>query len=88
MKIKTDTIIRTIILALALVNQILTTTGHSVIPISDEQVTQIITLAVTVGASLWAWWKNNSFTKHAIAADDYLKELKSGISNQGDDING
>lgn len=85
MKIKTDTIIRTIILALALINQILTTTGHSIIPISDEQVTEIITLAVTVGASLWAWWKNNSFTKHAIAADDYLKELRSNISNQGDD---
>ena len=87
MKIKTDTIIRTVILALALINQILTTTGHSIIPITDQQVTEVITLAVTVGAALWAWWKNNSFTKHAIAADEYMKELKNGISEQGDDIN-
>lgn len=84
MKIKTDTIIRTVVLALALINQVLVTTGHSVIPITDEQVTEIITLAVTVGASLWAWWKNNSFTKHAIAADKYMKDLKDNISSRGD----
>jgi len=82
MKIKTDTIIRTIILALALVNQILVTTGHSVIPVTDEQVSEIITLAVTVGASLWAWWKNNSFTQNAIKADEYLAELR----DEEDDI--
>ena len=62
MKIKTDTIIRTVVLALALINQILTSTGHSVIPITDDQVTELITLAFTIGTSVWAWWKNNSFT--------------------------
>lgn len=85
MNIKTDTIIRTIVLLLALINQILVTTGHSVIPISDEQITEIITLIVTIGASLWAWWKNNSFTKSAIEADKYLDELRNkDISVQGD----
>ena len=58
MKIKAETIIRTITLALALVNQILTSTGHSVIPVSDDQIAECISLAFTVGASLWAWWKN------------------------------
>lgn len=78
MKIKTDTIIRTIVLALALVNQILTSTGHSVIPVSDDQISDVITLAVTIGASVWAWWKNNSFTKDHIEADENvrLKRLK------------
>ena len=33
---KKDTIIRTIVLVVALVNQILTSTGHSVLPISDD----------------------------------------------------
>ena len=69
MKIKTDTIIRTVVLALALINQILTSTGHSVIPITDDQATELITLAFTIGTSVWAWWKNNSFTQTAIAAD-------------------
>ena len=74
--IKSDTIIRTIVLALALVNQILTSTGNAIIPISDEQITEFISLAITIGASLWAWWKNNSFTKKAIQADEYLTELR------------
>lgn len=76
MKIKTDTIIRTIVLTLALVNQILTTTGHTVIPVSDDQIAELITLVVTINASLWAWWKNNSFTKNAIEADKVLDQLK------------
>lgn len=75
MKIKKDTIIRTVILVLALVNQILTSTGHSLIPISDEEITELISLVFTIGASVWAWWKNNSFTKNAIEADNVLKDL-------------
>ena len=82
MQIKLETIIRTVVLVLALVNQILTATGHHVIPVSDEQVSEFITLAFTVGASLWAWWKNNSFTKKAIEADKYLSELKAGLDSE------
>lgn len=77
MNVKKDTIIRTVILAVALVNQILTSTGHAVIPVSDEEITQVITLAITIGASLWSWWKNNSFTKNAIEADKILDKLKA-----------
>jgi SPP1 family holin len=76
MSIKKDTIIRTIILIVALINQILTSTGHSVIPITDEQITEIISLIFTIAASLWAWWKNNSFTSNALQADEFLQELK------------
>lgn len=78
MKIKKDTIIRTAVLTLALANQILVSAGHDIIPISDEQINEMITLGFTVGASLWAWWKNNSFTKNAIKADETLKAMKEG----------
>lgn len=76
MKIKTETIVRTIVLILALTNQILETTGHSVLPITDDQASELVTLLITIGASLWAWWKNNSFTKKARKADEYLAELR------------
>lgn len=76
MKIKTETIVRTVILVVALINQVLTVTGHSLLPITDEQITEIITLVITVGASLWAWWKNNSFTQAAIEADELLNTIK------------
>ena len=81
MKIKAETIIRTITLALALVNQILTSTGHSVIPVSDDQIAEGISLAFTVGASLWAWWKNNSVSQAAIRADLALDALRAGVSD-------
>lgn len=74
--IKLDTIIRTVCLVLALVNQCLTMTGHSPLPIEDEQVQEFLSLVFTVAASVWAWWKNNSFTEAAIAADDVMHVLK------------
>lgn len=74
--VKTETIVRTVILIVALINQALTISGHSLLPITDEQITEIITLVITIGASLWAWWKNNSFTQNAIKADQILEDLK------------
>lgn len=78
MKVRLDTIIRTAVLVLALINQILTSTGRCILPISDAQLSEIITLTATIGASLWAWWKNNSFTKAAIRADAMLQAEKKG----------
>lgn len=77
-KISVGTIVRTICLALALINQLLVVSGHSVLPIADEQVEQIITLGATLITSLVAWWKNNSFTQAAIAADETLQSIKAG----------
>ena len=67
------TIARTVCLALALTNQILSATGHPVLPIEDSQVETLVTTGLTVAASVAAWWKNNSFTPAAIRADETLK---------------
>lgn len=77
--VKPDTIIRTVVLIVALINQILTSTGHTIIPVSDEQIAELITLCVTIASSIWAWWKNNSFTQAALRADVQMmieKELE------------
>lgn len=76
--IKLDTIIRTVCLVLALVNQGLMIAGHSILPVTDEQVAELLTLGFTIVTSLWAWWKNNSFTKAAIKADNVKDAIKSG----------
>lgn len=75
-KVNTGTIVRTVCLFLALVNQLLSATGHAVLPIENEEVEVLITTGATVGVAIWNWWKNNSFTKKAIAADAYLAQLK------------
>ena len=74
--ISTGTIIRTVVLIVALINQVLTMTGHSVLPFDEQQITDGLSMLFTVAAALWAWWKNNSFTKAAQAADVYLKAAK------------
>ena len=76
MKVTKETIIRTIILVIALANQVLTSLGKNPLPFSDEIIYEAVTVLVTIGTSAWAWWKNNSFTKKAIIADEYLKEMK------------
>ena len=75
-KITTGTIVRTICLALALINQILTATGHSVIPIEDEVINTLVSTAATIIMALITWWKNNSFTQAAMEGDKIMKQLK------------
>lgn len=73
---KKGTIVRTAVLTFALVNQVLTIAGVNPLPFTNEEFEAGFSTALTVGASLWSWWKNNSFTKNAIEADRYLTELK------------
>ena len=77
MNVKMDTIARTICLMIALANQILAFCGKNAIPITENDVYQIVSLLATVGISVWNWWKNNSFTKEAIQADELMNKLKA-----------
>lgn len=76
-KISVGTVIRTVCLLLALVNLTLETFGKNIIPISDEQVSELITLIFTIVTSVTAFWKNNSFTQEAIIADGLMKDMKN-----------
>lgn len=76
-KIPTETIIRAIVLFVTLVNTILTMSGKNPLPFAEEELYAWLSAAATVAATLWAWWKNNSFTPEAITADEYLAELKA-----------
>ena len=73
MKVTSGTIARTIILALALINQVLTATGHNVIDVADEDVNTLISTIFTLVTAIVAWWKNNSFTQAALAGDEHMK---------------
>lgn len=77
-KIAPDTIARTIVLALALINQILAIMGKGTIDIAENDIYQVVSLIATIITSIVAWWYNNSFTKKAIRADKYLDALKNG----------
>ena len=68
-KISVGTISRTVVLFAALLNQFLTISGKNPLPFSEDDIYNGITMCLTTAAARWAWWKNNSFTKAAIAGD-------------------
>lgn len=71
------TIARTILLILTLINQILTSFGHSPIPIQDDQVQEFVSISITIIVTVIIWWKNNSFTKSAKLGDKVMHEQES-----------
>lgn len=68
---------RTLVLVLALISQLAVILGKRTEAIDIDRWQEYVTYIFTVGASLVAWWKNNSFTKNAQTADKVL--------NGGDD---
>ena len=76
MKIKKETIIRTIITFVALINSILIIMGKNPLPWSETEMFEGLSALLTVITTAWSWWKNNSFTEEAQAADEAMKELK------------
>ena len=77
MKPNAETIARTVVLFLALVNQFLLMTGKNPIPYADSEIYEFISYLFTGVAAIISWWKNNSFTTAAIEADKLMKELKA-----------
>lgn len=86
-KISAGTIARTVCLILALINMILEFSGKKLIPISDDQVYELVSLVFTIITSIVGFWKNNSFTEEAIIADELMHELKA-TNKDGDGNNG
>ena len=53
-------------------NMVLEMCGKSMLPISDESVSEIVTFLFTAVVFIINWWKNNSFTIAAQKADKVL----------------
>ncbi len=66
---------RLALLAAALVNTALTILGKSPLTASGEA-GETAGIILTAGAALLSYWKNNSFTLAAQAADEVMNELK------------
>lgn len=71
-----DTWIRTMVLVVALANQGLQMAGKQILPYTPEEVSEGLSFGFTIVATIWAWWKNNSFTAKAQGADKQLREGK------------
>ena len=65
---------RTAVLALALINQVLSSLGKPLLPIDSTQLEQLISVSALVN-----WWFNNSFTKEVIQADAEFERLRKSV---------
>lgn len=70
------TVARTILGFVALANQIFAICGIDKLPINENDVYQCCSILFTIIMTVVNWWKNNSFTKNAIKADNYLNKLR------------
>lgn len=71
--------VRGIMTIIAAANVILGYAGYHVIPLNENEVTEIINgLIVALTVAVWAWgfWKNNSVTNAAQIADAIMHEIK------------
>lgn len=75
---KPETIARTIVAAIALLNAVMVMIGKTPLDLDENTIYVVCSGVAVIITTIWAWWKNNSFTKAAIIADDYMHELKAG----------
>ena len=79
-KVSAGTIARTIILALALINQILYASGHAVIQIENEDIETLVNTGFTIVVAIITYWKNNSWTQAALHGDKTKDEYRNSNS--------
>lgn len=70
-------IVRLLVLVIAWLNQIAVTFGGYTVPHVSEDVIYLIATAITIAVSVYAYWKNNSWTSNAKTADAVLNVLKN-----------
>ena len=85
MNISKSTIIRAILVVLVIVNIVLEKNGCDVIPADEYMITMFVETFIEIAVILVGFWKNNSFSKAAIKADAYLKQLRGETAeNEGE----
>ena len=76
MKISKGTIVRTILMIIAIVNIGLQHFGYDIIKVDENGIADIVEYIIQIAIILVGFWKNNSFTPNAINADEFLKNLR------------
>ncbi|PRS65301.1 phage holin [Bacillus pumilus] len=75
------TVVRTVLLFIALINQALIMFGKPVLPIEEDQITSLAetlylagSMIFTIGTTLVAWYKNNYVTEKGKKQKEVLKQ--------------
>ncbi len=76
MKISKGTIVRTILLLIAIINMGLQHFGIDVIKVDESEIASLVEYIIEIAIIVVGFWKNNSYTDEAIKADELLRRMK------------
>ena len=74
---------RYILMIIAIINMLLNAFKINPIEVSENEVYQVVSNILTCVLFVINTWKNNSVTKSAINADQYMKDLKNKEKVEG-----
>lgn len=84
--VKTSTWIRLIMLVLSLVNLILGAFNIAPITFDENELYAVVSVIFAVITGIVTFWKNNSFTSAAQAADEYFHNQQLATEDTGEEI--
>ena len=76
MKVSKATIVRTILVVVAIINFGLERFGVDIIPVDESTVAMAVEYCIEIAILAVGFWKNNSYSQAAIKADEFLKQYK------------
>lgn len=85
-KVKAGTWVRLILLVVSLVNMALAAAGKAPISADYDELYTIVSIVFSVIVGLESYWKNNSFTSAAQAADEYFHNQQLATEDTGEEI--
>lgn len=74
--VSVGTWVRGILLVVSIVNMALVALGKAPVSVQYEEVYALVSIVLSAAVGISSYWKNNSFTAAAQAADEYLHSLK------------
>ena len=84
--VKAGTWVRLILLVVSLINMALSAAGKAPIPADYNELYTVVSVVFSVLVGVAAYWKNNSFTSAAQAADEYFHNQQLAIEDTGEEI--
>lgn len=77
MKIKKGTIVRAVVLCIVIINMFAKMiSGTNIFLIEEGTIAELVEMMISVAVIITGYWKNNSYSKNALKADAFLKQLK------------
>lgn len=86
LKVTKGTVVRTILTVVVIINIILKALGIHPVEIDGASLNNLIESLVSIGVIILGFWKNNSFTDKAKAADFYLAKLRNFDTDDSDTV--